>query len=229
VIRFINRALVLSLLLSFSPASASGEKEARVLANCAWQNVPVTAAALSELRPKRNVQYEPLDSMNSGGFMRVYAACFAERKALQEQVSENELSYYLLKALARSRPKVLGADSFQTPVFRCEARFVDHEDIAPAAIWWGYGDDRFARQLGWQGKLFNSQVSITAADILAIEKRGNGAANFAQLLQQTEEQMIADVETHEEGIASKTAFRIKPTARNSKCQIVSQSGALIDA
>lgn len=229
MIRSLNIIVGLSLLLSFSPASASGDEEARVLANCAWQNVPMTAAALSDLRPKRNVQYDPLDSINAGGFMRIYAACFAEKMSLQAQVGENELSYHLLKALARSKPKVLGPDSFQVSVFKCEARFTDHEADAPAAIWWGFGDDRFAKQLGWKGKLFNSQVTITAADILAIEKRGNGASNFAQLLQQTQDQTIAEVETHEEGMASKTAFRIRPTTSNSKCQIVSQSGALIDA
>lgn len=227
--KLLNGALGLSLLLSFSPASANGEDEARALANCAWQNVPVTASALSELRPKRNVQYDPLDSANAGGFMRAYAACFGEKKALAAQVKANEISYFFLKALARTKPKVLGADSFQSTVFKCEAHFLDHELDAPAVIWWGYGDDRFARQLGWQGKLFNSQVKITAADLLAIEKRGNGVANFAQLLQQTEDQKIAEVETHEEGMASGTAFRIKPTERNSKCQIVSPSGALSDA
>lgn len=229
MIRFLNFALVSSLLLSFSPAWANGEDEARDLANCAWQNVPVTAVALSELRPKRNVQYDPLDSMNAGGFMRAYAACLAEKKALEAQVNANEISYVFLKALARTRPKVLSADSFEASVFKCEARFADHELDAPAAIWWGYGDDRFARQLGWQGKLFNSQVTITAADIMAIEKRGSGVDNLVKLLQQTEEQKISEVEIYEEGMASGTAFRIKPTERNSKCRIVSPTGALSDA
>jgi hypothetical protein len=214
-------------------ASASSREAAAALANCAWERVPETAQALLDKRVKKNIIYDEVGNtlpVHAAPFMRVYAACSDEKAALEGFVGRREVAYRLLRQLKREKPDSVQADTFETPVFVCEARFPDRfEDESAAIVWWGFGEDRFASQLGVKATVFNSQVNITFADIAAIEKRGNGAANFANLLSQTEGQEVIEVETFDGGMASEKAFKITPTEANSKCKLVNARGELINA
>lgn len=225
---FLSLGLILGGLLVPPPAFA--REEAASLAECAWLNVPSSALLLVDKRARQGTIYDDLDNPNAGPFYRIYAACGVEKRALLESVDSVDVSYRLLRELRRSKPANVGQDLFVDPIFRCEAKFADQaEDTSPSMVWWGFGEDRFASQLGSKASLFNSQVTISAEDFLAVEKRGNGAANFAELLKQTEEQEKIEVETHAEGMASGKAFRIKPVEQNTSCQILSPDGSLIDA
>ncbi len=230
----------LSLILSVAlvggfpaMASANSRDAAKALAQCAWEQVPKTARALKEKRVKKNIVYDEVGNtlpVHAAPFMRVYAACGDEKAALETFVDRDEVAYRLLRQLKRAEPDDVAQDAYTTPVFVCEAHFPDHKsDGQPPIVWWGYGEERLSSQLGQRASLYNSRVTITLADIAAIEKRGNGAANLADLLKQTEEQEVIEVATYEEGMASKKAFKIKPTEANSTCRLVSPNGELSDA
>ncbi len=232
--RIVSLILGLALLGGYSSmASASSRDAANALAKCAWEQVPETARVLKDKRVKKNIVYDEVGNtlpMHAAPFMRVYAACGDEKAALQTFVDRDEVAYRFLRQLKRAEPDLVSQDSFETPVFICEAHFPDKSaDGRPPMVWWGYGEDRFASQLGQRAALYNNQVTITLADIAAIEKRGNGAANMADLLKQTEEQEVIEVESYEAGMAGKVAFKIKPTEANSKCKLVNPRGELIDA
>lgn len=211
-------------------AYAKGDTEARALATCAWENVSDTATVLAEIKPKKMHVYDGIAREGAAPYMRVYAACETEWKALKKSVGNTKASYKMLKYLRKTKPKVAVSDRFSMRVFRCVARFPKlTTDDQPAGIWWGYGEDAFKEQLGATYTLFNSQIEITMADLAAIEKRGDGATNFAALLEKTSNQEVAEVETYEAGLESGKSFRIKAVVSNSKCQTVLPNGELTDA
>lgn len=220
----------LVICVTVLPRSVSAREEAQTLAACAWENVPSSASQVSEKRARKNQIYDDLDSKNAGPFYRIYAACMEEKRSLVEAVGDDKVSYHLIRELRRSKPKQIASDLFLDPIFRCEAHFVDQpKDSGPAMVWWSFGSEMFSPTLGERSQLFNSQVSITVADLLAVEKRGNGAANMANLLKQTEEQEQIEAETYAEGMESGKAFRIKPNEANTSCRVVAPDGSLTNA
>lgn len=234
-----STALILAgLLAAPHTALAKGQDEARSLAVCAWQKVPQTAAALARVKPEKRMIYDEVSSTRAAPFMRVYAACDAEKKALfaaaKTQGTDYERSeavYQFLVSLKKAQPAIVPADGFTTRVFRCEARFVDlPAQSAPAKVWWGFGADPFAgSSLGSKAEVFNNQFAVTAADIAAIEKRGDGVRNLHDLLMRGQSQQMGEFETHAAGMASGKAFLIKPTGNNSICRTVAPTGELTDA
>jgi len=226
---FVALGCAATLLVPQSTLARGGD-EVTALAVCAWDRVPATAAVLSEKKAKKRVIYDEPEIEGAGPFMRVYAACEAERAALVEAPERSERAYLLLKAIRKVKPDTVPDETFHTTVYRCTANFADKSDLDQSPmIWWGYGEDRSASQLGSKKSVFNNQVSITAADLAALEQRGDGLQKMLDLLEQAEKQDTLEVETYGEGIASEKAFVIKATEANTSCQIVTPEGELANA
>jgi len=223
------RAGVFAALLGFgaigfaSPASADDARDA--LVRCAWSQASTTSATLVErVRFDRQYIYDAEGSPTVGLIMRILAACPAERAALGHGSERREELRRFLRRLRSEKPQTVSPDVFAEPVFRCESRFLDAAESAPAAIGWGYGADLSQHQLSHSSTIEGHSAIVSSGSL-------DDPAALSRLLEQAEraETEALETETLAEGRASGRAFRLKDGGGARVCKFVHPDGSYTDA
>ena len=206
--------------------AASGEE---TLAQCAWERVPTTSQTLlSVAKLDRLYVYDADGSPTVGPLMRIWAACHEEKKAI-DAASSLEIDHRkFLKKLRSTKPGAITADQFSERVFRCKTWFSDEPEAAdPAAVGWGYGDDLGQHQLRYKAPIFG--MALTDADRKGIA--GDDVKAMMALFERAKKEAdrAVEVDTREEGIASKSAYSVKVGGGVRRCQLIHSDGSYSNA
>jgi len=210
-----------------SPAlAASGEE---TLAQCAWERVPATSQTLlSVAKLDKQYVYDADGSPTVGPLMRIWAACHEEKKAAYA-ASRAEVDHRkFLKKLRSAKPGTIAADQFSEPVFQCKTWFSgDAEATDPAAVGWGFGDDLGQHQLHYKATIFG--VAMTDADRKAVA--GDDVKAMFALFERAKKEadQAVQVDTREEGAASKTAYSVKDGGGVRRCRLIHSDGSYSNA
>jgi len=223
-------ATIAAAVMLLPSAAHAGKKDD--LVNCAWTKVPETSNLLSERATFDGRYLYSADGSPTGGLlMRVWAACSIEKSIFFQAYVKNyrrniDAERAFLKLLKKRKPEVIPAETFITPVFRCEHYFLDSEqDDNASALSWSYGSKPNVNEISYSPTLFGTGSLKLDVKNDSVEER---MSELIRALNSNRGKRV-EVETVKEGKASGRPYVLKKGSGKKTCKMVTSTGEFVDA